>query len=392
MGPRTLAALAALVVLLAGMLAYPPMRRWLATYAPWSLPNQATSTATATQHTEPADEPALHRPGPVGSDQDTPPESQAWQRCADAWRHDLRRLRETIDPARGAQDAYIHLLLGQSLGLSMAPETRDGMRAQTLAARKRWPDDIDLAWMERDECTTRATCETANRELRRVDGGNMATWMYAMQEAAEAGDKDALHEALQGAAAAPTMDSRLGTRLVRLAPLLQSLPVPPACLDPSVVKDIEDGYGHPVDAADIRNLFVLAQEFAHAIPPLQALSETCAAQTSLTDASVRRNCDRSLQRLAKADTLVERMVAMSTLIRMHGPGEASTNFRETYRQLRWMMQQQQEGPPVGPYDLLAMGEATAIETHLRRLGRWPPPPDWLPPDEPSRRLILEGRR
>ena len=72
-----------------------------------------------------------------------------------------------------------------------------------------------------------------------------------------------------------------------------------------------------------------------------------------------------------------------------GQSEVHRLRREQYRQLQWLLQKMPfvQYPLGSGARIWAQGEVPFYESLLREKNLWPPPPDWLPHDERSRRLI-----
>lgn len=76
------------------------------------------------------------------------------------------------------------------------------------------------------------------------------------------------------------------------------------------------------------------------------------------------------------------------------PEHEAAQWRERYRQHRWLMEQRDVALDFDmskAYARMTEGEARTHQAELQRQGRWPPPADWLPKDENARSLILTGR-
>jgi hypothetical protein len=104
----------------------------------------------------------------------------------------------------------------------------------------------------------------------------------------------------------------------------------------------------------------------------------------------RRDCIELLQRMAIEDDLMRQHMALRKLIPLLGP-HASAPWRERLRQLLWLQGVGLRGAGLSSgtlADYWKRGEVAAWQARAQELGRWPPPPDWLPRDERSRRLIL----
>ena len=103
------------------------------------------------------------------------PELQA---CDRDFKSELREYRAQLGPARTADEALDQLLLD-----SLAANPDDWMTGVVWrkyeAARKQWPNDVELAWLGFDRCGTTCDREAALQHLLAVDPDNMAAWMVA---------------------------------------------------------------------------------------------------------------------------------------------------------------------------------------------------------------------
>ncbi len=97
--------------------------------------------------------------------------------------------------------------------------------------------------------------------------------------------------------------------------------------------------------------------------------------------------------MADGETLIELAVSLDAMVRLTADAPDAAQWRERYRQNRWLVQQQSDiafHALLRPEDY-ADGEVPALQAMLEAVDRWPPPADWLPEDEDSRSLILTGR-
>jgi hypothetical protein len=302
----------------------------------------------------------------------------------DAMRAWLARQPTAITPRAGITQALM-------LGYSDRGKSQQLAFAQLL---RRWPMDVDVAWMAWHRCFPGPLCDPVARarHLAEVDRDNGGAWLALMDSASPVADMATLDYALARAAQAPVFDLRLGNWSGYVFPILASLPPSPHCwkqIQPELAK-LTGPAPTPLNLAYLQSR--LGENLLQ--PPGFALGFACVDRDGRRLApSRRRDCVTVLERLTREQTLSTRSRALRLLIPLLGGGEASATWRERYRRLRWLGYQARaikESPDSGAR-VLAEGEFNYYLGLLRDQGLWPPPPAWLPDDADSRSLILEGR-
>lgn len=321
-----------------------------------------------------------------------PPMHPADVRCDRERRAQYVALYRATDPNASPGDAALRMLLSRMLDLSH----RDRVAAQRGIddALRRWPKDVELAWLAYQGCGKDAGCEprATLAHLQQVDADNLFAWLPSLAAARQAGDNAAFAHAMHRAAQASLYDPRWGAVASRLRPALHSLPLPEVCLASPGVRELAATTGRPVDVALHADAHSLALEFAVAIPHFSGVTHCWRSDTRLPDGVI-RDCRRVLARLAEGETMLERAIGLPGSIRM-APNAASREvWRTRYRELRWL---QALGPEIDRIDgflwrTFAEGEVAVLERHARDTGRWPPPLDWLPDDEIGRELLSNDK-
>jgi hypothetical protein len=268
------------------------------------------------------------------------------------------------------------------------------IEAEWQAARRRWPDDLDIAWRAANDCQAKFGCDEGEAldHLLQLDPDNAAVWWLAMREAWARGDGTAYDAALAHAAAARGSDPRVGAVFLALQPLLAAVPTREGCLRADDTAEVAKLFGHPPTASDWAAIEAWSFELA---------SNTIVASASFTgcrESEVgrltrrrRADCIATLSTLAGGDMLVEQSFGLPLLIQLEGDSPQGLAARERYRQLLYLFLVQPPGLMAGdPASMLWAGE---IETMRRRAiarHRWPPPPDWLPGSPRLRALLTRG--
>jgi hypothetical protein len=153
---------------------------------------------------------------------------QSLSAACDSWEERrTRRIREALEPARSAKDAFAHALMTRIL-VNGDPRDPDAerremasMQAEWQAARRRWPGDIDIAWLAARNCSSAYDCneEEAEQHLVDLDGGNAAAWILAMAGAERRRQSARYESDLAHAADAGDYAPRTGNVFRALQPL-----------------------------------------------------------------------------------------------------------------------------------------------------------------------------
>ncbi|HVI24926.1 MAG TPA: hypothetical protein VM576_01835 [Xanthomonadaceae bacterium] len=330
-----------------------------------------------------------------------PAPSAREQRCEAARRARLRAELATIRSEASASAALDHALLADAIGF---PEPGAGPQAWKIgrvasarrwqAARKRWPDDLDIAWFAAMHCDPEDDCDrTASaRHLLALDGHNVVAWLVALQDAQLRHDPDAYWRLLhQAAREARFSDSRSGTVYLHMKPLLVGTSTP-ECVGSANMQSLEGELGRTATAEDLAAIEAFGMELAAGMPSYSVLSE-CKPERAALSSERWADCTAVLGRLADGETMIEHGIGLTLLIPLLGDGPGGAAARERYREFRWLYEANTRLPPT--HDVMdaiwAQGEVALLRQRAQAAGLWPPPRGWLPPDARGRALILHGR-
>lgn len=258
----------------------------------------------------------------------------------------------------------------------------------------RWPHDVAAAWVSWEHCPRARGCDqlARARHLVVVDGNNGAAWLALMDSALHVRDEATQEYALARAARSPVFDMRRGGTYTRLYAILLELPPSPRCW-PHIANQSQEISGEPMTPAEYADLAAHGSELAVAIPGY-GLREACMDGEGHRLAPSRRmDCISVLARLADQPTISDQLRALRLLIPLLGRSETSRFRQEQYRQLLWLLRKMPfvRFPLGSGARIWAQGEVDFFQSQLLEQGLWPPPPDWLPADEDSRKLILDAR-
>ncbi len=300
--------------------------------------------------------------------------------------------RDRLDPARSPDEALAHLLLASFDSLP-TDVSRLAQASALQAAVRRWPDDLDLAWFAVRACGSKLRCDrdAAIERLVEIDPDNSAAWLEAMGHAKDRGDEVAYEAALAHAAQAKFHDSRLGSVFVAIQPVLARLPPTSSCR----ARDerwLRQELGRPPTADDWADIEAHALELATALPGYRTL-EGCKERGGALDPVRRRHCIALLSRIVDGDTLLEQGIGFAYLIPLQTDAAESARLRERYRHLQWLYPTIDRPARIDGFirRMWTEGEVAVLQAEAERLGRWPPPANWLPEQERARSLILTGR-
>lgn len=336
-------------------------------------------------------------PGVVADSTKTPPPAgnatgegggtSALQTCDRDFKRNLRGYLDQLDAARSPDEAIDRLLLdflANDPAEWMSEEAGSGYRA----ASKRWPENLDLAWLSFDTCNEGCDRGAELKRLLSRDPDNAAAWMAAMGEARQRKDDDGFDIALKQATEAKIYDSRMGIAFLHLRKTLADVPQPDSCRTPQWKSEMQRDLGRAPTDSDHLDGMAGAVEMAIALPSFAGLFG-CKDTTFPLAGARRALCISLLSRVVAGDTLVEQMVADTLLIGLQRDPGQTAGLRERYRQLRWLMSMAQEKP--FPQDYFARiysdGEVATLQSIAIERHQWPPPADWLPDDERGRALI-----
>lgn len=312
------------------------------------------------------------------------PESTA---CDNDFKSELQAYRAELGPVRTADEAVDQLLLDT---LAMRPEDWVTERPwrNYEEARRRWPNDVGLAWLGFDRCGTFCDRAAATRHLVAVDPDNTAAWMVAMADARERGDENAFNSALQRAAGAKAYDPRAGIVFLHARRLLEQVPLPDSCLSPTASLA---AFGKRYDDDERKDLMADGLEAATTTFAWTGIS-ACNPKAFPLSGTQRRQCQAVLSRAASGDSLSEQVLAVRQLLLFENDALRQRELRERYRRLRWLMMlaMPSGGPLPGRYieQKWSQGEVMALTRLAIARHQWPPPADWLPND--GGRYVITG--
>lgn len=327
----------------------------------------------------------------------------AFEQCGNALQEAIR---ERAGQLAGRQDATSQLAYALTASMSQAPPSNSSQadaarmaedvqgaasRAFVRAAQLD-PGNPDITWLAAEQCVEGDACEAVREALLRDEPDNMAAWLRAMAWARNRGDTAAVEAAFSRAASATRYDPHRGSGLLAIMEGYAGFPTPSACEDPGIqaLMRKELNGARAFDASTIVALIGIASEMASSMS-FYNLTKFCKTQSpDMQETDRRADCVRIYSSMAEDQSPLERSVAMSQLIALTGETPAGLQWRERYRDLRWMIEQAGQLDAQPDVVAIATGEVAAMETALRAEGRWPPPANWLPSDEHARSLIQTG--
>lgn len=227
----------------------------LAAIAWWRWPaaaaqsNQASAPALEGRTRRAGNHQLMQRRIHVGNDQwvdmDLPPPDAATVRCNQDQRRQMQARIDRLGQPVTEQDSIEHAFLTGMIALQASSGDANATSREYQAARKRWPDNLDLAWFSLHHCATALGCDRDQewRHLLAIDPDNAATWIQAMELSWERRDEVAYDDALHRAANAKIYDPRLGAAFLYLYPLLLELPPPASCIRPQDIAGLTTALG-----------------------------------------------------------------------------------------------------------------------------------------------------
>lgn len=270
----------------------------------------------------------------------------------------------------------------------------DGGTTSQLAFEQllhRWPQDVGVAWTAWEHCLPSQACnrEARARHLVAVDTPNGAAWLALMDSLGRTGVSPEQEYALARAADAPDFDLRRGRTYVLLYPAFAELGPSEQCWN-LIAPGLQEMTGTLMTPSDIADMKAHGWELA-VTSPGAALARACSRHEGAPwSASRRKDCIAVASRMAELPTLTDQLIGVRLLVDLLDDGDAARLRREHYRRLRWLMDNLPllKFPAGSGARIWAQGEVSFHVAQLRERNLWPPPPDWLPQDEHSRRLIL----
>ena len=304
----------------------------------------------------------------------------------------LRNYRDRLGPARNANEAVDRLLLG-SLAADPADLMSGAIENEYQSASRRWPNDVELAWLASGTCNAGCDGAAITQRLLTLDPDNAASWMVAMADASSDRDEAGFAYALQRAAGAKIYDPRMGIVFLHARTLLAGVPIPDSCHDPRALASLRQDLSREPTDDDRIDALATSMDYAISMPSFSGVAACFSGANPLPDA-LRKPCLAALSKLAQGDTLVEQSIAAAGLLRMKTDPARLALLRERYRQLQWLQyaQRANAGKPLPEHYLTRMwsqGEVATLQALAIERHQGPPPPDWLP-DNPEKRALITG--
>ena len=262
-----------------------------------------------------------------------------------------------------------------------APDMAPGETARELtAASERWPANVELAWLAAHHCP-RAACASAWRHLAALEPDNAAVWLMAMADTTRAHDQAGYEQALQRAGAARVYDPHDGLVFLHARAVLAALPVPERCRTPGQLASLRQELGRTPTADDWADLESVNTEAALGGADHGGL-QGCRA-TAQPSGTRRQDCIALLSLVASGRTLGDQALALHMLLALEPDAAGTSQLRERYRRVRWLIRQTRLARGIPPGALIqqwTQGEVATLQARAIAEGRWPPPADWLPDD------------
>lgn len=267
------------------------------------------------------------------------------------------------------------------------------IRAEAIQdAARRLPDDAPIAWMEAEQCPPGVPgCDpvAALARLQRLEPDNAAGWLLALEQAFRRDDQAAVEHYLARAAASRRYDPHYLDLAAMLLETTAEVPLPPLDAQARQAMGLALGLRRPVSDQELRLVPVMGMAVAQALPARQGLSEHCRAPS----ASRTRDCAAVMTLFAGSQTLLERMMGLTAMVRMSADRPDGARWREQLRRTYWMFGLAPDAPATPGYldALIHRGEIAALEHHMRIKGLTGPPAGWLPRNPRHRALVTTGR-
>lgn len=347
-------------------------------------PREMGSKAKAAKPSKSSHAATSELPLPEATETEDPVDDSLEQACNQYYTRELLQYRKRLDPARSADEALDQLLIDR-LTEPLEEMFSDKEQALYQAAKRRWPNDIELAWLAYDNCQSHGCDLDAEvRHLLAVDPDNAAAWISAMDVANKRHDPAGFTFALDHAANAEIYDQRSGVVFMHVRKLLSSAPKSSSCQSTQDMLLLKEQIGRAPTEEDRVEIMANAYEPGPALAGLQGCKDPGLATTK----SERADCIAVLSRVERGDSLIEQLVATRLLILMQPTSSRAGTLRDRYRQLRWLVLPPALPLPENFYSRVhADGEVATLQALAIERGLWPPPPDWLPDDPQSRALI-----
>ncbi len=307
-----------------------------------------------------------------------PPPDPRVQRCEEDFQAAAKARIAELARSDSARDQAAAALFDFMPGGAPIPDpTHQSKRLTALA--KANPDDRVLAWAAAVRCGHGQPCERAAVErVLRVDGDNMAAWLFAMDRALGRNDEAEADALLHRAARAPRL------QLFWREPGLLAIDALSGLQVPSCEAAREDmgralGLDGPMGTDDLATVFALAT--AAAVPMPLGATRMCPRRGSVPAARVPA-CRAVFARMAEGDELISRALGISRMRAWARTPAERAAWKERQRDFLWLQQEAHELRRASRIRMmLEHGEAPFLQALLEEQGRWPAPAGWLPENE-----------
>ncbi|GHC04267.1 hypothetical protein GCM10010080_18330 [Thermomonas carbonis] len=257
-------------------------------------------------------------------------------------------------------------------------------------ARELDPTHPDITWLAAEKCVEGPGCEAVQQAALQAEPDNAAVWLRAMTWARMRKDDAAMENAFKRAVAAPHYDTHRGSTLLAVMEGYAGLATPPICMAPGVqaLASQELPGGRSLDAMTFVEIMAMAGEAANVMYGMELRTLCKSGEGDVLPRGRQADCVRLYSTMASDPSAVEQWRALSQLVELTADAPEGPAHRERFRQLQWLMQEQRKDWKQFGMD---SDGVEAMQETLAKVGRWPPPAEWLPKDERARSLILTGR-
>lgn len=321
------------------------------------------------------------------------------RRCTQDVLEGYKSLYEGLGHRDDPDSMLVRAMLVPFLGIAGSPSTQEPLRKRVellAAAAARYPGNADIAWQRAKSCAYVDGCRRADAidRLLALEPDNLAGWLLALAEAKSAGNEAAIDATLEAAARAKYYDTRTAASSLRLQEALQQPPLPSSCLSPAAQVawtglQASEGPRTSFDMATLMANGILGTE----LPAYGPLLDAC---TERADSPLRPErlaaCRAVAATVAGGDDLIDRLIGDRLMVRLTRDTPEGAQWRERFRQTLWMTAPRSDVLPgtEGIRRRWEVGDVRALELALAAKGLWPAPAGWLPTDESSRNLVMNG--
>ncbi|MDQ3205486.1 MAG: hypothetical protein M3Q40_03030 [Pseudomonadota bacterium] len=269
------------------------------------------------------------------------------------------------------------------------------------AAHRLGSGDRLVAWMEMLDCpgiSGEPSCDpdAALLRLQRMEPGNAAVWIHALQAAHDQGDEMAVDRLLARAASAQKYEIPFGEIARMLFAALQGVNAPP--LPDRLAREYGTDLGRAATLDDHAAIAAMGLAVAVAMPGHGTLSQICVGNDGRPLLAHRLSaCISIYAHMAQDPLLISQRISLTSLARLTADSPAGPMWRERLRTLSWVWsegskQVTRRVPDGYLQSVWRNGEMVALEGVLRAAGLpGTPPPGWLPETGRDRALVTTGR-